>query len=951
MKNDEYNKLNITNEGKNPSFEFGNTQDAEFTSFTENRSNIRDEVNDNPAKNESHKQTKKEERRESKEKSSDNNSSNNGGNASGGGSSSVSSASSASASSVGTTVATAAGASLVGVATLSTLVGINVFFNGKCNMNKVEAFDDVIAYELDLTDINNDECIIKLEYQTYAEVQGLIEGNNIGTFNNLMHATEYTLSVIDLSYNDYVMYQDKVSTTGVVIEYTVSFDTDGGSAVSSQKVRGNGRATVPAAPYKTGFEFDGWYTTNDLVDLYDFDTLVKEDITLYAGWKEKIPVGDTYTISFDANGGEGYMEPIVVEAGSTYYLPSSLDFTPPDGRMYSRNWWFVNGTRRNAAIPITVNSDLVVANDWDYAAMIYFDANGGSGEREMERTSGGEFTFPECDFEAPEGKKFKYWTYRVFEEETRLDFYPGDRTYFQPSNESEIRRYTIYPVWEDINIYYTVSFVTNGGTEVESQTVLGGTCAARPDDPQQSDAAFLMWTTAQNPNTPFDFENTPITEDLTLYASWTYITKYDVVFYTYGGTSIDTIQVEEGNLVTRPEDPIKDNYIFAGWYINPQFSVEYTFEEPVYKTTFLYAKWEEAPVTSELKFRAESINFNQDEPSLTYSYSYNTTTNPYSTFIMAIQIPQDEVEERRLGLYITPTGGATQENQTLNLDDSTAQALGYLIEESVSYQILGYNSSTQETEVLDEGCFYPGHMTKGYIGQFQLGDEVFEVNNAQFKVCLIQGQYFLPVTLYVNDYNSVTSGRNLFISYSNGSYYSTNDFTYKGGTAFVLIDAVNLTTGSASIPKLYFMDADENVLLSTGSDGYAEDVFFVVADPGSVFGFEVDAESFGPSETPRFRIIANPTNNGQGITYGDIGLSNAQLTFIFDIGYHLDPVSFTANLEFDDNADIRYYIDFTIDNYDTFLDYLRRYPAKVELSYDGLTYPIRSYDGYSFRVM
>ena len=63
-------------------------------------------------------------------------------------------------------------------------------------------------------------------------------------------------------------------------EFTVTFDSDGGSAVTAQKVL-NSPAIKPADPTKNGYLFAGWY----LEDMqYAFDTTVTTDITLKAHW-------------------------------------------------------------------------------------------------------------------------------------------------------------------------------------------------------------------------------------------------------------------------------------------------------------------------------------------------------------------------------------------------------------------------------------------------------------------------------------------------------------------------------------------------------------------------------------------------------------------------------------------------------------------------------------------
>ena len=63
-------------------------------------------------------------------------------------------------------------------------------------------------------------------------------------------------------------------------DFTVTFDSDGGSAVAEQKVR-NAPAVKPADPEKNGYDFAGWY----LGDMqYTFDSNVAANITLKAHW-------------------------------------------------------------------------------------------------------------------------------------------------------------------------------------------------------------------------------------------------------------------------------------------------------------------------------------------------------------------------------------------------------------------------------------------------------------------------------------------------------------------------------------------------------------------------------------------------------------------------------------------------------------------------------------------
>ena len=75
--------------------------------------------------------------------------------------------------------------------------------------------------------------------------------------------------------------------------YTVTFDSTGGSAVSSQLVEKGGKATVPANPTHTGWGLLRWSATENGTEAFDFENSeITADITLYAVWQKSYNVGD-----------------------------------------------------------------------------------------------------------------------------------------------------------------------------------------------------------------------------------------------------------------------------------------------------------------------------------------------------------------------------------------------------------------------------------------------------------------------------------------------------------------------------------------------------------------------------------------------------------------------------------------------------------------------------------
>lgn len=82
--------------------------------------------------------------------------------------------------------------------------------------------------------------------------------------------------------------------------YTVTFDSNGGSAVTAQAVENGTTVIPPANPTKEGYVFVGWYSDNTLENVYDFSTAVTANITLYAKWN-LISENDQLFVSVDAH--------------------------------------------------------------------------------------------------------------------------------------------------------------------------------------------------------------------------------------------------------------------------------------------------------------------------------------------------------------------------------------------------------------------------------------------------------------------------------------------------------------------------------------------------------------------------------------------------------------------------------------------------------------------------
>jgi uncharacterized repeat protein (TIGR02543 family) len=90
----------------------------------------------------------------------------------------------------------------------------------------------------------------------------------------------------------------QLSTWPICDVIIVSYNTNGGSEIADEEVSIFGKATKPVNPIRPGYTFIDWYSDQLLNNVFDFNTLITQDTTLYAKW-EKI----MYTVSFNTNGG------------------------------------------------------------------------------------------------------------------------------------------------------------------------------------------------------------------------------------------------------------------------------------------------------------------------------------------------------------------------------------------------------------------------------------------------------------------------------------------------------------------------------------------------------------------------------------------------------------------------------------------------------------------------
>ena len=293
-------------------------------------------------------------------------------------------------------------------------------------------------------------------------------------------------------------------------QYTITFDTNGGSEIAPITQDYGTEITAPDNPTRKGYTFKGW-------DKEIPETMPAENITVKAQWEI-----NQYTITFDTNGGSE-IAPITQDYGTEITAPDN-----PTRKGYTFKGW-------DKEIPETMPAEnITVKAQWEINQYtITFDTNGGSEIAPITQDYGTEITAP--DNPTRKGYTFKGWDKEIPET------MPAENI-------------TVKAQWK-IN-QYTITFDTNGGSEIAPITQDYGTEITAPDKPTRKGYTFKGWDK--------EIPETMPAENITVKAQWE-INQYTITFDTNGGSEIAPITQDYGTEITAPDNPTRKGYTFKGW--------------------------------------------------------------------------------------------------------------------------------------------------------------------------------------------------------------------------------------------------------------------------------------------------------------------------------------------------------------------------------------------------
>lgn len=158
-----------------------------------------------------------------------------------------------------------------------------------------------------------------------------------------------------------------------------------------------------------------------------------------------------------------------------------------------------------------------------------------------------------------------------------------------PVTNSSTRHYYFYYKRRKYNLY----FYNNGALDSSAEQIKYETPLAAygytPDKPAGMDDDYTFDGWVDEAGKPVDFSSmTMPAKNLFVYAKWK-IRQVDVTFDSNGGSAVETQRINSGSTASKPADPTREGYTFAGWVT--ENGSPYSFSTVLKEDTTLYARW------------------------------------------------------------------------------------------------------------------------------------------------------------------------------------------------------------------------------------------------------------------------------------------------------------------------------------------------------------------------
>ncbi len=375
--------------------------------------------------------------------------------------------------------------------------------------------------------------------------------------------------------------------------FVITFNpNDRDQTVTQVSVRAGEKLTAPEMPVRQDYVFTGWYTNKRISgEPFDFDAMITNDLFLYAGWTtDKVKV--MFDFAFEG------MDVVTLNIdGGSAIDESDIPQVPVRDNYRFVNWFKDAGYTEAFDFSHRLTKNTTVYAKWaQLAATVtydlgYFGAKDTPKPQTLDLTKGEKAMKPIDPVRGEEGDYlFEGWFTGTGKKEALYDF------------DSEVTQdLNLHAKWQLLRA--TVTYDMNcQDVPSETEKVAVGSKASANESIQRTGYDFIGWYFDKECTAKADLSSAPITEDMTVYASW----KAQPVTVTFkqnftGAPANETVASAYGEAVSEPKEPQKDGDEFIGWFTDEGQTQAYIFGEKLTGDLTLYAGWASKTASSETK--------------------------------------------------------------------------------------------------------------------------------------------------------------------------------------------------------------------------------------------------------------------------------------------------------------------------------------------------------------
>jgi uncharacterized repeat protein (TIGR02543 family) len=293
-------------------------------------------------------------------------------------------------------------------------------------------------------------------------------------------------SSIPISRTYYLVWDD-VNDNG----YTITYQSNGGSQISSEAKKFNERLSAPSNPVRAGYTFEGWYSDDKLTAKYSFTTMPAKNLILYAKWTAN--TNTQYKV-------EHYQKNLLNDGYTRYSIDTLAGVTDSTATAVAKNF---AGFVYDSAVNETTSSGKIAA-DGSLVLKLYYNRN--SYSLTFKPDNGGTDIIKMVKFgaaiSAPTVVKNGY-TFQGWNQSVEATMPAMDITYTARWTPSS----------------YTIRYNTNGGSSVSNLTQAYGTNVNAPTIPTRLGYQFAGWYSDEALTLSYTFQTMPAS-NITLHAKW-----------------------------------------------------------------------------------------------------------------------------------------------------------------------------------------------------------------------------------------------------------------------------------------------------------------------------------------------------------------------------------------------------------------------------------------------